>query len=79
MLIVSKADLKIIVSDLVEELAFENSRNEVLTIKEVADLMKISVPTVRKLIDTKAIPYFQQGQIIRFKQSEIIKYLSSNK
>jgi excisionase family DNA binding protein len=39
---------------------------ELLTIPEVADLLKISVPSVRRLQQQRRIPFFKIGGSVRF-------------
>ena len=48
---------------------------ELLTIKEVADLLKVSEPTVRRLQQSRLIPFFKVGGGIRFAKDDIVNYL----
>ncbi len=48
---------------------------ELLTIKEVAGLLKISAMTVRRLQQGRHIPFIKVGGAIRFAKSDIIEYL----
>jgi len=48
---------------------------ELLTIAEVAKLLKISVPSVRRLQQQRHIPFFKVGGHIRFARSDIVAYL----
>ncbi|NRK74367.1 helix-turn-helix domain-containing protein, partial [Salmonella enterica subsp. enterica serovar Typhi] len=48
------------------------------TIKEAADYLKVSVPTIRNMISSKEIPFFQRGQIIRLNRWDVQKWLRNN-
>ena len=48
---------------------------ELLTIPEVATLLKISVPTVRRLQEQRRIPFTKIGGSIRFEMSDIVSYV----
>ena len=48
---------------------------ELLTIAEVAKLLKISVPSVRRLQQQRHIPFFKVGGRIRFERSDLVAYL----
>lgn len=44
-----------------------------LTIEEIAELLKVSVPTVRRLVASNAIPFHRVGRQIRFVPDEVLK------
>lgn len=46
-----------------------------LSVPEVATLLKISVPTVRRLQQQRKIPFFKVAGRVRFAQSDISAYL----
>ena len=48
---------------------------ELLTIKEVAELLKISQMSVRRLQQGRHLPYIKVGGSIRFAKSDIVDYL----
>ena len=48
---------------------------ELLTIPEVARLLRISVPSVRRLQQQRRIPFFKVGGRIRFERSDLVAYL----
>ena len=48
---------------------------ELLTIKEVAGLLKVSEPTVRRLQQSRSIPFIKVGGCVRFSKGDIISYL----
>jgi excisionase family DNA binding protein len=52
---------------------------ELLTIAEVAKLLKISIPSVRRLQQQRHIPFFKVGGRIRFEQSDIVTYLQKRR
>ena len=52
---------------------------ELLTIAEVADLLKISVPSVRRLQQRRLIPFFKVGGSVRFTRSDIVSFLNKRR
>jgi excisionase family DNA binding protein len=52
---------------------------ELLTIPEVADFLKISVPSVRRLQQRRQIPFFKVGGCIRFARSDVAAYLQKRR
>jgi len=52
---------------------------ELLTIAEVAKLLKISVPSVRRLQQQRHIPFFKVGGRIRFARSDVVAYLQKRR
>lgn len=48
---------------------------EVLTIEETAEYLKVSTQTVRKLIKNDKLPYFMVGNSYRVLMDDILKYL----
>jgi len=52
---------------------------ELLTIPEVATLLRISVPSVRRLQQQRKIPFFKVGGCVRFVQSDIAAYLAKRR
>ena len=52
---------------------------ELLTIPEVAGLLKISAPSVRRLQQQRHIPFFKVGGRIRFERSDIVEYLQKRR
>lgn len=73
-LVISKNDLKELLEELISDVKGNNSSNKFLTIKETAQMLDVSVPTVRKLIERNEIPYIKSGQIIRINKVEVIKW-----
>ncbi len=52
---------------------------EILTIKEVAEFLRISPTSVRRLQQGRHIPFIKVGGGIRFIKNDIIKYLEENR
>jgi excisionase family DNA binding protein len=50
-----------------------------LTIPEVAELLRISVPTVRRLQQQRQLPFIKVGGRIRFAQSDIALYVAKRR
>ena len=48
---------------------------ELLTIKEVADLLKVSIQTVRRLQQGRQLPFIKVGGAVRFSKSDLVEYL----
>ena len=55
------------------------SINELLTVDDVAEFLKISVPSVRRLQQKRLIPFYKVGGGIRFSMSDLLSYLESNR
>ena len=43
-----------------------------ITNKEAAELLKVSLPTLRKYVQIGMIPHYRIGRQLRFKKSEVI-------
>lgn len=69
--------LKEIIREVVNEVMSEN--NQVITIKETAEFLKVSIPTVRAWIASNEIPYFQRGQVIRLNKVDILDWFRKEK
>ena len=50
-----------------------------LTISEVAELLKISIPTLRRLQRQRAIPFIKVGGCVRFSKGDIASYLQQRR
>ena len=48
---------------------------ELLTVAEVAGLLKISIPSVRRLQQGRHIPFVKVGGSVRFTKGDILSYL----
>jgi excisionase family DNA binding protein len=52
---------------------------ELLSISEVAKLLTISVPSVRRLQQRRLIPFFKIGGSVRFMRSDVVAYLEKQR
>jgi excisionase family DNA binding protein len=52
---------------------------ELLTIPEVAELLKVSVSGVRRLQQARHLPFIKVGGSVRFSKSDIILYLEKRR
>jgi excisionase family DNA binding protein len=52
--------------------------NELFTIREVADKLKISVSSVYRYVETGRFPHIKIGTNIRFTQEHITAFLADN-
>lgn len=50
-----------------------------LTVSEVAKMFNVSKSTVGRLMDTRKIPFFKIGGVIRFSKEDVDQYLEDNK
>jgi excisionase family DNA binding protein len=52
---------------------------ELLTIPEVAELLKVSVSTVRLLQQQRRIPFIKVGGSVRFERGDVLAYLEKRR
>jgi len=52
-----------------------NSDIELLTIKDVSDLLKVSQVSVRRLQQGRHLPFLKIGGSVRFSKKDIVEYL----
>jgi excisionase family DNA binding protein len=50
-----------------------------LTIPEVAELLRISIPGVRRIQQKRLIPFFKVGGSIRFAANDVLSYLEKQR
>lgn len=77
-LLISRNELKETLAEIIAEYQPDMANNEIMTIKETADYLKVSIPTVRNLIANKEIPFFQRGQVIRLNRLDVLEWLKAN-
>ncbi|MEH7610767.1 helix-turn-helix domain-containing protein [Gottfriedia acidiceleris] len=77
-LITTRTDLKETLRELIVEVQGENVKEEIMTIREAAEYLKVSVPTIRALIASKEIPFFQRGQVIRLNRWAVQEWMRKN-
>jgi len=52
---------------------------ELLSLKEAANYLTISVSTLKRLIQAKKIPVLKIGRIYRIDKEDLIKFIDENK
>jgi excisionase family DNA binding protein len=77
-ILVNRTDLKEVLQEMLVEVQVENVKEEIMTIREAADYLKVSVPTIRNMIANKEIPFFQRGQVIRLNRWDVKEWLRNN-
>jgi excisionase family DNA binding protein len=50
-----------------------------LTLSDVAEILKVSVPTVRRLQQQRKIPFAKVGGSVRFSRSDVASYLAARR
>lgn len=56
-----------------------SSAVEIITITEAAKLLKVSVSTVRRLLDGRCIPFHKVGGSIRLTVDDLLSYLRQHR
>ncbi|KYD11048.1 helix-turn-helix domain-containing protein [Heyndrickxia sporothermodurans] len=77
-ILVNRTDLKEVLQEMLVEVQGDNVKEEIMTIQEAADYLKVCAPTVRKLMAEKELPFFQRGQVIRLNRKDIKKWMQNN-
>lgn len=77
-ILMNRADLREVLYEMFAEIQQENTEEEIMTIREAAEYLKVSVPTVRNMITSKEIPFFQRGQVIRLNRRDVKEWLRNN-
>jgi len=57
----------------------DHSTIELLTIKDVAELLKVSQSSVRRLQQGRHLPFIKVGGSIRFAKSDVAEYLEKER
>ena len=70
-LLISLEELRAELRKMLAELKIQNDKEEIMTIKDTAEYLKVSVPTVRAMIANKEIPFFKRGQVIRLNRFDV--------
>lgn len=60
-------------------LYMDHSTIELLTIKDVAELLKVSKSSVRRLQQGRHLPFVKVGGSIRFAKSDLVEYLKKER
>jgi len=50
---------------------------ELLNVRQLARLLCMSESSVRRMVETRQIPYYKIGSMIRFKRKEILEFLET--
>jgi excisionase family DNA binding protein len=53
--------------------------NPYMTIREVAEYLRIKASTIYSLAEQKRIPHYKIGRLVRFKRSEIDQWMEGNR
>ena len=53
----------------------DNPKPELLTIRELCELLRCSEATVRRLLAVKQLPAFKVGHVWRFRQSQVNEWM----
>lgn len=77
-ILINRSELKNAIQEILVELKEERPEEEIMTIREAAAYLKVSVPTIRNLIASKEIPFFQRGQVIRLNRGDVKEWLRTN-
>lgn len=56
-----------------------SSTIELLTLPEVARLLRISIPSVRRLQQARHIPFIKVGGCVRFAKGDLVTYLQKRR
>ena len=58
----------------------EKKEIKLLTPKEVAEMLRVSVKTVYSWVNSGRIPYYKlAGSVVRFKEDEILKWIEESR
>ena len=55
-----------------------DKNSEILTIEELADLLKVSTRTIRRIVKRRELPYIRIGRQLRFRRESIDAWLDSS-
>jgi len=55
----------------------ETMEKEFLTTKEVAELLRVSIPTIKVMLKEKTIPGYKVGGQWRFNRIEVLEWIKS--
>lgn len=73
--LINRAELKEVLEEIMAEGQGDNLKEEIMTIQEAAQYLKVSVPTVRTMIASNEIPYFKRGQVIRLNRRDVKEWI----
>lgn len=61
-----------------KEQAMAGNKSDILTLKELAEYMRVNTATIYRLVRTGKIPAFRVGNRWRFRKTSIDEWLNSN-
>ena len=53
--------------------------DQLLTLQEVAEYLKVSAKTVRRLVDRRGLPHIRFGRVLRFDRGDLFRWLEARK
>lgn len=56
---------------------FMKEKNEFLTVEELAELLKVSPRTIRRIIKRKEMPVIRIGRQLRFRRQDVDNWLDT--
>ena len=56
-----------------------NKTEQLLTIKEASDFLKLSVPTLYSKVSRNELPYMKQGKRLYFSSIELMQYIKNGR
>jgi excisionase family DNA binding protein len=77
-ILINRTELKEVLQEMFLEMKGEHKKDEIMTIREAADFLKVSIPTIRNMIAAKEIPFFQRGQVIRLNRWDVKEWMRYN-
>lgn len=51
---------------------------KILTVKQVAELLQMKLPTIYAMVEQQKIPHYKIGGAVRFREDEIVKWLDTH-
>jgi excisionase family DNA binding protein len=57
----------------------QNRQTKFLSLKDLANMLEISEPTARRLVDGRAIPFYKFGGCLRFSQDDVLKFVEKSR
>lgn len=67
------------IESLILEKNSQQSKDKLLTVQEVAKLLKLAPPTIYAKVSDNTLPFMKQGKRLYFLESDIIEYLKQSR
>lgn len=74
-LFITKLHFKEVLKEIMLEVKGESSKDDIMTIQETAEYLKVSIPTIRSMIERNEIPFFKRGQVIRLNRWDVNEWM----